>query len=268
MKLAQMAPAAMLAGAICVFGDCPDAVMKSRSALAAQNFEAALKALEPCLKREPKNPAALVLKGNLTYMLGRDAEAVGIFENVISRNPENLDARYALGRVHYFNARYDAAREQMSYVTKTDPSNYRAWDNLGLALEGVGEIQAAIEAHLKAIVLVSKEHPEYDWAHANLAELLMKQNENRQAFDLAVEAATRNPNSARNFFLAGKALTRLDQWPKAERWLKQSVTLDPDYPEPYYLLGQLYRRDGRQEESEKALQAFKERKAKAPDKRR
>ena len=42
------------------------------------------------------------------------------------------------------------------------------------------------------------------------------------------------------------------------RWLERSVQLDPSYPEAYYLLGQTYRKLGREEDAAKALDKFRE----------
>ena len=247
---------------------CPDALQEARRLVAEQNFAPALIAVDQCLASEPMQNAALVLKGNLLYLLGRDGDAMEVLESVVKREPANWDARYALGRVYYFNQRPDPSCAQFEAIVQAQPANYRAWDNLGLAREAGGKIPEAIAAHLRAIALVATEHREYDWAHANLAELLMKQDDNRQAFNLAVEAAERNPASARNFYLAGKALVRLEQWAKAERWLKRSGDLDPSYPEPRYLLAQVYRRLGRGTEAEAERKRFLELKAKAPDKKR
>lgn len=247
---------------------CPAHLAEARALLASQQISAALVATEKCLASEPLHPAATLLKGNLLYLSGRDADAVDTLEQLVKRNPKNHEARYALGRVYYFIARPDPACEQFQAIVDTDPKHYRAWDNLGLALEAAGHIDKAIQAHIRAIALVANDHKDYDWAHANLAELLMKQDDNRQAFSLAAEAAQRNPNSARNFFLAGKALTRLEQWPKSERWLLKAAELDAAYPAPHYLLAQLYRRQGDNTKAEQERKLFKELQDKAPDKKR
>jgi tetratricopeptide (TPR) repeat protein len=187
---------------------------------------------------------------------------------VVKSEPSLVEARYALGRIYYANGRHPQAVEQFSAVVQVDPGHYRAWDNLGLAYEGVGRIDDAVKAHVRSIALVSTAHKDYDWAYANLAELLMKQNDNRKAFNLAVEAVERNPASARNAYLAGKSLTRLDQWPQAERWLRRSADLDVRYPEPHYLLGQLLVRAGKRELADAEFALFKQLRAAEPEKRR
>lgn len=248
--------------------DCSTLLDEARKLLAADNFAAALAATDQCVAKEPRNSRALLLRGNLLYLTGKDPEALQLLSDLIDREPTNWDARYALARVYYFNDRPEQSIAQYEAILNAQPDHYRAWDNLGLALEGAGKTDEAVKAHIRAIAIVSKDHPEYDWAHANLAELLMKRDENRRAFDLAAEAAQRNPNGARNYFLAGKALTRLNQWPKAERWFVKAAELDPTYPAPHYFLAQLYRKTARPELATKETRIFQQLREMAPEKKR
>ena len=233
-----------------------------------QQLPAALSTLEHCLQLQPGHQPSLILKANLLYLLGRDAEAMALLNDLVKGDGHLLEARYALGRIDYANGRHPQAVEQFLAIVQADPAHYRAWDNLGLAYEGVGKIDEAIKAHLRSVALVATAHRDYDWAYANLAELLMKQNDNRQAFNLAVEAVERNPASARNAYLAGKSLTRLNQWPQAERWLKRSAELDAAYAEPHYLLGQLLMRAGKRDLADAEFSRFKLLRAAEPEKRR
>lgn len=266
--LRKWAPA-FFAGAISLFGaGCAGDYLEAQRLLTLQQLPDALRVIDHCLQLEPRRTSALVLKGNLLYLLSRDAEAMALLEDLVKREPAQGEARYALGRIYYANGRHPQAVEQLEALVRAEPAHYRAWDNLGLALEGVGRIDDAVKAHVKSIALVATAHRDYDWAYANLAELLMKQNENRRAFDLAVEAVERNPSSARNAYLAGKALTRLNQWTPAERWLKRSAELDVRYAEPHYLLGQLLVRAGKRSEADREFALFKELRAAEPEKRR
>jgi predicted Zn-dependent protease len=86
----------------------------------------------------------------------------------------------------------------------------------------------------------------------------LRRNESEKAFQLAAEAAKRNPNSARNCFLTGKALVNLGKEDLSLRWLERAVQLDPSYSEAWYLAARAYRKQGRTEESTKALARFKE----------
>ena len=75
---------------------------------------------------------------------------------------------------------------------------------------------------------------------------------------LAAEAAQRNPRSARNFFLTGKALVNLQKDELSLRWLERAVTLDPNYREAHYLLARTYQKLGRKADAEREFGKFRE----------
>lgn len=56
---------------------------------------------------------------------------------------------------------------------------------------------------------------------------------------------------------------KLEQWDKCERWLLKALELEVSYPEPHYLLVQVYRRGERKAESEAAFLRFQELKKKS-----
>ncbi len=236
--------------------------------LMAGNFAESIATLDRLLAREPRNVSAMKLKADAQYLLGHDHDAESTLLRAIETDPRGQDAIYALGRMYYQQARYDAAIEQFRKVLALDPKSYKAYDNLGLCYEGLNDNPQAIRNYLSDSDLVFKDHPEYDWTYGNLANLMLKLGEYRKAFDLSVEAAKRNPNSARNCFLTGKALVKLDKPELSERWLKRASELDPDYAEPRYLLSQVYRQLGRQEDARRELEAFQEIGKRMPRKRR
>jgi tetratricopeptide (TPR) repeat protein len=196
--------------------------------------------------------------GQTLYLLGKDDEAEKSLLSVLALAPDHEEALYALGRVYTMQSRFAEAVEKLEAVTRLNPKNYKAWDNLGVSFDALDREPEALRCFFKALDLVVKDHPEYDWAHANLADFFLRRDENEKAFQLAAEAAQRNPNSARNCFLTGKALARLNKRDLSLRWLERAVQLDPGYAEALYLLAQTYRGLGRNQDAERALAKFKE----------
>lgn len=232
--------------------------------LLAQQFSSALKTFARLLALDPRNGAALKLEADAHYFSGDDRAAERSLLAAINIDPRDHEAMYKLGRMYYQQSRYQEARDQFLQVLALDPGSYRAYDNLGLCYEALNEPEKAMSSFLKAIELVHADHPDYDWAYANLANFLINRGEYRRAFDLAVEAARRNPQSPRDFYLGAKALTKLDQWETSVRWLKRSIELDPEYPEPHYLLGKVYSRQGKTQEAQQEFDIFKELHGKTP----
>ncbi|MCP5112102.1 MAG: tetratricopeptide repeat protein, partial [bacterium] len=191
-----------------------------------------------------------------------------LFLTLLENHPDDAEAAYMLGRIYFQENRGDYAMAQFQRVLKLDPRSYRAHNNIALCYEAGGDTQMAIRHFLTAIKLVEKDHPEYDWPYSNLADLLLKQDDAERAYQAVTIAAKRNPYSARNFFLGGKALSKLGRNEDARKWLLRSADLDPSYPEPLYLLGQVYMKLGEREKAKETLTRFREVKANAPRKRK
>jgi tetratricopeptide (TPR) repeat protein len=234
----------------------------------AQHFAQAKDAVLQVLRNDPGNVAALEIKGNSEYLLGDAAGAISTFIGLLDRHPESGDAAYMLGRIYYQEGNVDGAIGQFERVLRLDAHSYKAYDNLGLCYEAKGDTEKATQYFLTAIKLVQQDHPEYDTAYADLSELLLRSGDNQKAFDAAAMAADRNPHSARNFYLGGKALEQLGKTELSLNWLQRSIALDPNDPQPVYVLARVYHKLGQEQKSTEARTRFLELQAKAPAKRR
>lgn len=232
--------------------------------LMAQRPADAKREAEGILKIEPGHPTALKIESNAEYLLGNVDAAVSSFIELLDRHPDDEEGAYMLGRIYYQEGRIDYAIGQFERVLKLNPRSYKAYDNLGLCYQARGEKEKAVLHFLASIKLVEKDHPDYDWPLANLADLYLKEGDPEKAFALASKAADRNPYSARNFYLGGKALCQLDKTQLCLNWLQRSAALDPNYPEPVYLLAQVYRKLGQDGKAKEAEERFREAKAKQP----
>lgn len=228
----------------------------------------AVRTLDRIPIEDPDYVAALKVKAKALYLLGRDSEAEETLTRAAARAPGDAEIPYDLGRIYYQLGRHTEAARSLGRATELDPRAYKAWDSLGLTSEALGNDAQAQQHYLKAIALVHKEHPRYDVVYANFADLLIKLGNYQRAFDLAAEAAERNPDEPRNLFLAGKALVQLGRNDLSVRWFEQAIALKPDYPEPNYALSQVYRRLGRAADADRALKSFQAATKRAPRERR
>ena len=240
----------------------------AQAQLLAQRPEDSLQSLDRIPPEAPDYVAALKVKAKALYLLGKDPEAEASLKAAAKRAPADPEIPYDLGRMYYQQGRHVEGAESLRRAIALDPRAYKAWDSLGLAYEALGDVAQARQHYLKALALVHKDHPHYDVVYANFADLLIKQGDYERAFDLAAEAAQRNPDEPRNLYLAGKALVRLGRSDVSLRWLQQAVKLNPDYPEAHYQLFQAYRALGRSSEAEQALESYKAATARAPKVRR
>ncbi len=249
-------------------GDVAIRLQLANTYFVAQRWSDAKAMAREVLRDAPGQPGALKIEANVDYLLGDFNSAQDVLIRVMEHHPNDAEAPYMLGRMYYQEAQIEQAIGQFERVLKLDPQAYKAYDNLGLCYQARGDTARAVRYFLESIKLVETAHPDYDWPYANLAALWIETGENRKAFDAAAKAAKRNPASARDFYLGGKALWNLQQTDLAIKWLRRSTELDPAYPEPLYLLARVYAQAGDKVRAAEARRKFLEAKAKAPAKRR
>ena len=226
--------------------------------LMAQRLDESVATFDALLKVDPQNKDALKLRGDALYILGREQDAEKSLETAIAVDPAHTASRYALGRIYYQQNRFPEAIDMLKKIIEQEPGHFRAHDNLGLCYAALRQDADALKHFLKALDLVHKQHPDYDTVYANAANFFLERNEFQKAFQLGVEAAKRNPRSARNFFLTGKALVRLEKPELSIRWFREAASLDPTYSEPHYWLANVYRKLGKAEDANQALAKFRE----------
>lgn len=241
---------------------------RANTSFKAARLSEAKEIAEQVLRIQPGNQSALEIKGNVQYLQGEVSDAIDTFINLLDLHPENQEAPYMLGRIYYQESRVEQAMGQFERVLKINPRSHKAYDNLGLCYEAKGDNERAVRYFLTAIKLTENDHTEYDSAYADLAELLLKTGDAQKAFDAASKATKRNSYSARNFYLGAKALEQLGKFDLSLNWLQRSIALDPNYPEPEYLLARVYRELGQPDKAEEARKKFLEAKAKVPGPRR
>jgi tetratricopeptide (TPR) repeat protein len=250
---------------------CPDRgrvlLFLAQAQLMAQRLEPALQTIQRLVNAEPKNTDALKIQGDILYLLGREPEAEKSLLAALEVDPKHTASRYALGRIYYQQSRFTEAVPLFRQIIEQEPNHYRAHDNLALCYASLRQDSDAVKHFLKALDIVHTAHPEYDTVYANAANFFLDREQYQKAFQLGFEAAKRNPSSARNFFLTGKALVKLDKHDLSVKWFKQAAELDPTYTEPHYWLAQIYRRLGQAEDADRELQKFKELNAKPRPKR-
>jgi tetratricopeptide (TPR) repeat protein len=189
------------------------------------------------------------------YVLLNDyVDAVHYLESALEMDPNNLDARYYLGRVRYQQDRLDDAIAAFREVLGRDPSNVKAEDNLGLCLEGKNQVDQAIAAYQKAIALDESSSVHTEQPYLNLGILQAKNNNDREALLLLARAERIAPQSAEVHYQLAKSLFSLKRVEDAQREAETAVQLNPKSAPSHYLLGRIYHTLGKRDLS---VQQFK-----------
>lgn len=228
----------------------------AKAQMLSRQFDRALASLNTLLTANPVDADALMTQGEVYYLASQYLDAKGSLQAAISAAPTEAEPHYLLGRLYYSQSNVKDATAEFQEALKLNAKSYKSYDGLGLCYENQGEIELAAQSYMKGIALVYKDYPSYDTIYADFAEYLLRYGKNQKAFDLAAEAASRNPKEPRNFFLAGKALYKAGHLEQSLTWLGKAVAMDRNYPDPHYVLGQAYTKLGNKDEAGREIAAF------------
>jgi tetratricopeptide (TPR) repeat protein len=191
--------------------------------------------------------------------LGRSKDAATHLTLLSELHPNQPLYLYWLARLDYYDRRYDTAVEKLQRVVRLDPGSARAWDNLGLSFDMLGEQAEAEQAFEKAAELNRKLQSPSAWTPHNYGCLLFRMQKFPQAEKSLREALSYDPRFAQAHYYLGRVLEKLGRNEEAIAELKTAAGLDSTLAEPLYSLGLLYRRLGRLDESKLALEQYKKR---------
>ncbi len=194
-----------------------------------------------------KTPTADDLKiVALDYVLLNDfADAAHYLEEALEMDPENIEARYHLGRVRYQQNKFDQAIAAFEEVLKRDPQNVKAEANLGLCFEGLNQMEPAIAAYQKAIEWDKDSLEHNAQPYLNLGILLGKSNRSQEAIPLLSRATEIDPKSSQIRYELGKAYFDLGLLQDAQAATLEAISLNPKDSTAHYLLGRIYHRMGK-----------------------
>ena len=218
--------------------------------------------------------------------------AAELNESGVSRNPDTAAFYFELAeslgaRLHYGTAvqllrlarPYEGSSPRMRYalayncanlapdapapitmlrgLLRLDPRDARAHSLLGRVLLRQGAHQEAL-AQLRSSVELD---PENSTSRTELARGLLASDPEKNAEEavqaLSKAAALDATNVVARYEL-GKLLMRLGLFSEAGRLLEEAIAAEPEFYQAYYILGQLYTRQGRSEAAREQLRLFQE----------
>jgi tetratricopeptide (TPR) repeat protein len=153
---------------------------------------------------------------------GELAEAESLYRRVLQQEPEHAQALNLLGVVAAQTGRGELAVALLRRAVAAHPAP-DLWNNLGLALEGAGQLDEAAGALGNAIALA----PGYVDGHYHLGNVLLKAGRNDEAanaYRRALELRPAHADAANNL---GQALQRLGDTAGAETAYRSALQLAP-----------------------------------------
>jgi len=236
---------------------------KAREALglsyfAADNFSKTAEVLKPELASLPSDPGVLYALAASLARTGDSATAAKLFRQLLESNPNVAEIHVVLGEAYADQNQYTPAVAEFSRALQLDANAEGAHFGWGILLLHEGKVDDAVwqfRAEVDA-------HPQDVKAKYHLAYGLLLQQHRDEALTLLLDVTREKPDYAEAHYQLGKLLLERGEVKPAIERLETAVRLDPTKDYSNFQLSQAYRRDGRIEDAQRVLQAYKELKAK------
>ena len=149
------------------------------------------------------------------------------FQQAVQLNPNNKEARYALGHVYALQGKLSYAEEQLRAAIKIDESYSEAHTYLGQVLANQDRWDEAIQSY--RVALANPLYPTPDLARFHLGRALAHQGDlqgSMEALEDAVSASPPTVPPAMTHLELGRVYYKLGYATRAKEVLKKVATLD------------------------------------------
>jgi tetratricopeptide (TPR) repeat protein len=149
------------------------------------------------------------------------------FQKSVQLNPDNKEARYALGHVYALQGKLSLAEEQFRAAIKVDESYSEAYTYLGQVLANQDRWDEAIKSYRQA--LANPLYPTPDLARFHLGRALAHQGDLQGSMEALEDAVSASPPSvppAMTYLELGRVYYKLGYATRAREILTKVATLD------------------------------------------
>ncbi len=220
-------------------------------------FDLAFQYLESAEKYEKNKPEIKNLKGMILLALGKTEEARSIFNEVLKKYPNDINAHFGLAEIELYDGKFSGAENQYVEALKRQNSNRKALLSLALvcaetkrysqaekylrqAMEyysGEPEVHylAAIIYTMKGDYKLAEKHARiaveirgaYESAYELLAQIIYLQHRYNEVIDLCDFIISRNRNAPAAWYLKGIAQSKLGNTEEAIQTWDTGLTISP-----------------------------------------
>jgi tetratricopeptide (TPR) repeat protein len=222
------------------------------------DFRTSITSLSKSLSLNSHNPQAHKILGLDCSFVGRYDLAEQELREAIRQKPGSAEIHYFLGRLFYTRGVYPLAKEELEEALRLDAQYMKAWDNLGLTMEVLGDNARALKCYTTAMNLNEEEQLRSEWPYVNVSAFYNRQVQPDLAIAYARKAIGFNPRSAPARVQLARAYRVLGDWQKCAEAAQKAVDLNPWTSDAYYVLGIALRKLGKIQESQAAMAKFEQ----------
>jgi choline-sulfatase len=205
---------------------------------------------------DPRNGKVLWQLADLWMRKGDFARAEAILTDALERKVDEHRLLLKLAENRIEAERFDDAERALKTALEKKPGLALAHFDLGLAYEGKGQIDKAIESYDRELTT----NPKAYRAAFNAAKLLQKLGRNQEAVARFRKAVEIDPSFGTGQLYLAKALYDAGDVNGAEEWARKGLTNNPEpriAPLGHYVLADIYERQGRAAEARREVEAAK-----------
>jgi predicted O-linked N-acetylglucosamine transferase (SPINDLY family) len=189
-----------------------------------------------------KNHAATPLTQQMQEALARMqagelTQAARIYEGILRRQPQHLEALVRLGVIAGQIGDPKKALIFFDKALKLDARNAALWSNRGLALQGLRRLDAALASYDRALAL----KPDYAIAHFNRGNVLKELGRANEAVASLDRTIAINGSFAEAHYNRAVILGDLKQWEAALAGYDSAIAIKGNYAEAHFNRGNIFR---------------------------
>ncbi|HEY5759141.1 MAG TPA: tetratricopeptide repeat protein [Steroidobacter sp.] len=211
-------------------------VEKGERYFGERNYEKARVEFRNALQIDPNDVRARYQLGRLSEKLGNPREAAGHYQAVVDLDPNDLESRAALGRLYLLGGVPARAMELVTPGLTQDPNNAQLLTVRGAAKAQQGDLKGAFEDAEVAARLA----PSDEYAIALLASLYRQNSRADDAIQVVSVGIERVPESVDLRVVLADLLMAQQRTKEAETQLKKVVELQPEDLSHRYRLARFY----------------------------
>ncbi len=234
--------------------------LKAKVERSAGQLEPAEDSLSKLIERDPTDPDASFLRGEVRLLLKNFPGAVTDFQTAVATDGENEDFLLGLGTALHQNREHERALATLTKVLEKNEDNARANRIVGTVHRDAINHEEALRFHLKAVRL----DPKSGRAHFELGITQNLRGDNVAAEESLRMATELEPEFAINWYAYGESLRVQDKNDQAIDAYKKTLEIEQDHPKAATKLGYVLYKSGQIDESEVVLTAAIKRNPKDP----
>ncbi len=217
--------------------------------LVLEEYDEASRFIAMARTYDRNNPDLAILEGRIRIGQGNVAAARGLFTSVLSRQPNNVEARLGMAEADIAEGRPRDALSRYSQTLKLAPESTRALLSLAMLADETGDRASAAGYYELAL----KSHSSDPRVQLAVAGWNASQGDFVSAEKHAEIALSLKPDLVRSRILLGDIYLQTSRYPDAVTTLRDVVTTNRDDARAWYSLGLAYRKTG---DPAKAIASF------------